>query len=650
MNHRSYIALLGISLSFILFYGCSTTEPRSSVEQEGTVIAEIDGENVYLQELISYYERNNMENTYTDEDLREFLPFYIDYKLKLKYGEDQGLFEDEGIMEEYENYSKQAAFSYWLENEIKKELTDEFMERSGVEIKSSHVLIQLNENSSDAEEAEAREVLETAREQFIAGEKTMRELNSEYSTQIQGGSAGGDLPWLTAGVTVKSFEDALYSLEPGEISEPVRTQFGYHLIHMEEKRERTPARKVSHIFFRGSRNDLSPDELAENAYEALESGRPWNEVVSEFSQDGSSSTSGGDIGWVEYGSQYSGDFINTVLSADTSNGYTEPVQTNYGFHIIRIDSVRSYTSDEQRREELEAQLEELPRFNANRQQVLERLGEIGEFSDNDETVTEIEQFFADVSADSIAEITMPEDLAEATLFTFNGQSYTSGSFMDWLHESNPDRNPGNYGQDWLDMYEESILDSRVIPMTKDRFPEFDRETEGFLSGLVVFQVSEENIWGSEIADSTELQAYYEENKDDYRFDERHDFTLLASSSDSVLNAAVKMAQQGDSLSAISEQFDNLVASRDSLARPDDEIYSVLDSLEPGSVSDPFEYRNRNAILIYHSLLEPRRMTFDEAFHRVNSDYQPMREEKFMDRLREEYRVETYPERIMQPES
>lgn len=655
MNQHNVVALLCSLLigSLFIFSGCSTTgtpSDSSGSGEEGTVIAEIDNQQIFLDELVSYYERNNIEENYTADDLKEFLPFYIDYKLKLKYGEDQGLFDDPAIREEFGNYSKQAAFSYWLENDIKKELTEEFIERSNEELKSSHVLIQLSENSSAAQETEALETLQNARDQFLSGEKTMEELDQEYSTRMQGRSAGGELPWISAGVTVKPFEDALYSLEPGDLSEPVRTQFGYHLIYLDEKRERTPGRKVSHIFFRGTRNERSPEELAADAYDALESGRPWDEVVTEFSQDGSSLDSGGDIGWIEYGSQYSGDFINTVLSADTSASYSEPVETNYGFHILRIDSVRSYTSDDQRRDELIARLEELPRYNASRQQVLERLSQIGNFSNHDRTAEQVGEYFASARADSIAELTMPESLSSSTLFTFNGQSYSAGDFMDWMIDTNSGRDPQQYASDWLDMYEESILDSQVIPMTRDRFPEFDREIDGFLNGLVVFQVSDEHIWSTETADSTELEQYFEENRENYRFGERYDFTILASRSDSVLNAALDRVQNGETPGEVSESFDTLIASRDSLARPDDEISDVLSNLEPGSVSEVFSYRNRNAYLIYHSLLEPRQMTFDEAFHRVNSDYQPIREENFLNHLRDEYRVETYPERITSPDS
>ena len=631
---------------FVCLYVSAQAQTSANLEQEpSTVVAEISDNSITLEDLLQYYERNNIEDEYRSEDLKEFLPFYVDYKLKLAFGRDQGLYSDPDILQEFEDYSKQAAFSFWLENEIKKELEDEFIERSRYELKSSHVLIQLNETATDDQLEEARQQLLEARQKFLDGEATMEELNQEYSSSVQGRSAGGDLPWFSAGVTVKPFEDVLYSLEENELSEPVRTQFGLHIIHLEERRERTPQRNVSHIFFRGSRNDSSAEMLADSAYTSLQRGRPWNDVVQQFSQDGTSSESGGDLGWVGYGTQYSLEFIEAVLSVDPVASFSQPVRTNYGYHIFRIDSVRSFEDDQQRREELLTRLEELPRYNANRQQVLERLSDVGDFTSNSSTMNSIREFFTESDSVVVQNINFPSRLDQQTLYTFNGQTYSASDFKDWLNDTHENRSTKEFADLWFDMYEDYILDSQVISMTMNRFPEFERETEGFLNGLVVFKVSDDNIWNIETADSTQLERFYKRNVDNYRFKERYDYTLLASRDDSVLSAALEMTKNSVTADSISQTFNNIAAARDSVETPAEEIMAVLDSTETGDISDEFTYRNRDAYLIYHQLLEPRTMTFNEAFYRVGSDYQPIREENFMNELRSEYRVRIYPERI-----
>jgi peptidyl-prolyl cis-trans isomerase SurA len=195
------------------------------------------------------------------------------------------------------------------------------------------------------------------------------------------------------------------------------------------------------------------------------------------------------------------------------------------------------------------------------------------------------------------------------------------------------------------MYREQILDDHVIEMTRDRFNDFESEIEGFLDGLVVFQVSDENIWNPESADTTALKTYYEEHKDQYRYEERYDYTLIASGSDSLLNEAIEHVESGENALELKDEMDGLLVLRDSVSAPSEDIRTALNELEPGELSAPLSYRNSQAVVRLHQLLPPRRMTFQEAINRVSSDYQPIREELFMSDLRERYGVQTFPERI-----
>lgn len=641
--NRILFAILVIPVVFSI--SCTSTNQTSPQPDSENVIATIGDRYILKDDLVSYYQRNNLGQEYTREDLIEFLPYYVDFKLKLAYGEENGFHQDSSILQEFENYSKQAAFAYWLENDIKKQLLDEFIERSRYELKSHHVLIQLDERAPAGQAEEARAKLEEAREMFLSGEKTMEELDNEYSTRMQGRSAGGELPWFSAGVTVKPFEDVLYSLEPGEISEPVRTQFGYHLIYLIEKRERIPDRNISHIFFRGSRGELSAEQLSQNAYGALEAGQTWDEVVQEYTQDGSSVNTGGDIGWIGYGRQFSAEFIDAVMELDTTLPYSEPVQTNYGYHIFQVDSVRTYTDEDHKREELAKQLEDLPRYTANRQHVLERLAEKGSYKKHSETVEQLNRHFKSADTLSVKEIPASGPLATELLASFDGETYSVENFMNWLIDGTPDRKANNFSEAWLDEYRDYVVDSKIIDMTRREFAGFENEIEGFLNGLIVFQVSDDNIWNSETADSTALKEFFEENRDKYQFGERYDYTLIASRSDSVLEVAINKVKDGEDPMNLQDEMEDLVVSRDSVASPADEFREILNELEAGQMSEPFRYRNSDAHLIFNQLLEPRHMTFDEAFHRVSSDYQPIREELFMSRLREEFDVQTYPGRI-----
>ncbi|HCP77642.1 MAG TPA: molecular chaperone SurA, partial [Pusillimonas sp.] len=94
-----------------------------------------------------------------------------------------------------------------------------------------HILIKTDQATS---EERARTRLEDIRQRVLAGED-FSDLARRYSEDASA-PLGGELGWLSPGETVPPFEQAMDNLEPGEISEPVRTQFGWHLITVEERR------------------------------------------------------------------------------------------------------------------------------------------------------------------------------------------------------------------------------------------------------------------------------------------------------------------------------------------------------------------------------------------------------------------------------
>ena len=96
------------------------------------------------------------------------------------------------------------------------------------ERRASHILI---EEGSDADETMA-----TIQERLAAGE-SFADLAREYSIDTVSAEDGGDLGYAGRGIYAEPFEEALFALEEGEVSEPVRTSFGVHLIRLEDVRE-----------------------------------------------------------------------------------------------------------------------------------------------------------------------------------------------------------------------------------------------------------------------------------------------------------------------------------------------------------------------------------------------------------------------------
>ena len=99
--------------------------------------------------------------------------------------------------------------------------------------RARHILIKTSKIATD-EQAKSR--LEQLRQRLVHGE-SFEDLAKRYSEDVSA-PQGGDLGWLTPGETVPAFEQVMNTLQPGQISEPVRSQFGWHLIRVEERRDK----------------------------------------------------------------------------------------------------------------------------------------------------------------------------------------------------------------------------------------------------------------------------------------------------------------------------------------------------------------------------------------------------------------------------
>ena len=166
-----------------------------------------------------------------------------------------------------------------------------------------------------------------------AGEK-FELLAKNYSSDVSA-SQGGDLGWFSRGDMVKSFEDVAFSLPIGETSDIVETQYGYHIIKcIDKKAERVHA---SHILFKFEPTEedvTNARNLVDSLYTLLQEGANFDTLAMEYSDDQSSASDGGDLGWYA-ANDLSQEFIDAV-SVLNEDEFSEPVLSQYGFHILKV--------------------------------------------------------------------------------------------------------------------------------------------------------------------------------------------------------------------------------------------------------------------------------------------------------------------------
>ncbi len=200
----------------------------------------------------------------------------------------------------------------------------------------SHILIEPEPSADRRGEALARAEAVLAR---VHKGEDFSDLARDFSDDPGTGPGGGDLGFFAKGQMVPGFEEAAFSLAPGEVSEPVETEFGYHLIRADEVREGEV--RARHILFslRSNEEDAAAAQRrALGLHNQIRDGGDFAELAREHSADPGSAEAGGNLGIYPLDNlpPAFADAIRTMKLGDVSL----PVQTEFGWHLVKLNDDR----------------------------------------------------------------------------------------------------------------------------------------------------------------------------------------------------------------------------------------------------------------------------------------------------------------------
>ena len=171
--------------------------------------------------------------------------------------------------------------------------------------------------------------------------------NSNSSTALDGGQLG----WRKGGQLPQFVLDLVVKMKPGDVSEPVRTPSGFHIVKLNERRSGEVAVIINQIHVRHilmKPNELDDDETVRQKLaklrDRIEKGEDFSGIASTSSEDPGSAPDGGDLGWSGPGT-FVPEFDKAIADLKV-NEISEPFKTRYGWHIVQMLGTRTYDSTE----------------------------------------------------------------------------------------------------------------------------------------------------------------------------------------------------------------------------------------------------------------------------------------------------------------
>ena len=449
-------------------------------QNEETILT-IDDTKVTKAEFERIYKKNNT-NLFNEEDKkspRDYLKLFINFKLKVIEAQHLKMDTDSVFIAELAGYRKELAAPYLTDVSYNEQMVHETHERMLKEINASHILFRIPENATrEAEQAIYEKALDV-RQEILDG-KDFNEAAVEYSQDPSAQSNRGNLNYFTAFQMVSPFENAAFKTKVGEISEPVRTSFGYHLIKVHDIRKNRGEVRVAHIM------KMFPDGISEagkmklkneidSIYTLLQNGADFSETAKKYSDDKRSGQYGGEMPWFTSGRMIP-EFAEPAFNIPKPGDCTKPVETQFGYHIIKKLDQRPVKSFEEAKADIENRIKNDPaRSSSSKHVFVEKLKKEYAYSEELKNIDKLRSLPVDGEFENL----------DMKLFTIEGNDYRLESLVNYIHEQNI--NTGNCSKVFDQWVENEITNLENSKLEK-KYPEFRYLLQEFHDGILLFNI------------------------------------------------------------------------------------------------------------------------------------------------------------------
>ena len=349
----------------------------SAQEKKDPTILTIAGENIPKSEFERVFKKNNnKDSTYDRKSIDDYLQLYINYKLKVKEALELGMDTVKTFIDELGGYRKQLAQPYLVDKQVGENLLHEAYDRMKADVKASHILIKCDPNALPKDTTDAYNKAMKIRTEIVKGADFVKTAK-KYSEDPSVKDNDGDLGFFTSLQMVYPFESACYNLKPGEISMPVRTRFGYHIIKVTETRPAQGEVKVAHIMIKAGAA-VNHDDSAKavqkinEIYSKLKAGESFEDLAKQFSEDQSTAKSGGLLPAFGTGRMVP-EFEKAAFALKKTGDFSEPVKTTSGWYIIKLVERKGIGSYEEVQSELKQRIQKDSRSELSKSTMIARI-------------------------------------------------------------------------------------------------------------------------------------------------------------------------------------------------------------------------------------------------------------------------------------
>ena len=482
----------------------------SFAQLENNILFKVNDSLVYVDEFNRVYNKNiDLIDENNQKDFESYLELFINYKLKLAEAYDLGLQNDPKYKSELNKYVKQLQNTYLTDKETEDKFLREAYERTRYEVNVSHVLIRIDENDNDT--IDVYNKLNNLRDPFLNSS-----INDFKNSHLEDEELIiENLGYFSAFKMIYKFENMAYKTPVGEVSLPFRSRFGFHILKVNDKRSSLGEVTVGHIMT--YKNKPNAYERITNILDSLNNGISFEYLAKKYSDDKNSSFKGGRLNPFSSGQINSIPFENAAFELGKKNNVSKPIETKYGWHIIKFYSKKNVQKFDEIKYELLNKLKKSSRFSIVSDSfydfLMNRYGLNYQNNNLDYFISILDPSYFK------GEWSIPESIdEEKTLIKKLDKNLKFIDFATFLEDNQRKTSITPYQKLISDRYK-SFIKYNALEVYKNNLESENSDykfvIKEYREGLLLFNLMQDKIWTVRDSDSTKLKMFFSENKNKY---------------------------------------------------------------------------------------------------------------------------------------
>ena len=483
----------------------------SFAQLENNILFKVNDSLVYVDEFNRVYNKNiDLIDENNQKDFESYLELFINYKLKLAEAYDLGLQNDPKYKSELNKYVKQLQNTYLTDRKTEDKFLREAYERTKHEVNVSHVLIRIDENDNDT--INVYNKLNALRGPFLNSSiddfKNSHQEDEELIIE--------NLGYFSAFKMIYKFENMAYKTPVGEVSLPFRSRFGFHILKVNDKRSSLGEVTVGHIMT--YKNKPNAYERISNILDSLNNGVSFEYLAKKYSDDKNSSFKGGRLNPFSSGQINSTPFENAAFELGKKNNISKPIETKYGWHIIKFYSKKNVQNFDEIKYELLNKLKKSSRFSIVSDSfydfLMNRYGLSYQNNNLDYFISILDPSYFK------GEWSIPESIQEEKiLIKIFDKNLKYIDFATFLEDNQRKSSITPYQKLISDQYK-SFIQYNALEIYKNNLESENSDykfvIKEYREGLLLFNLMQDKIWTLKEDDSVKLKTFFNDNKIKYK--------------------------------------------------------------------------------------------------------------------------------------